>query len=76
MTRNGKRLEGSNQCWVDTKEETRALVDVWPLLFQVLLYVNKVDIQMVKRTDRASPEKNWHSQLSSPEWVAKSGLEI
>jgi hypothetical protein len=75
-TRNGKRLEGSNQCWVNTGEDTRALVDIWPLLFQVLLDVNKAGIQMVKRTDRAIPEKNWHPQLSSPEWVAKSGLEF
>jgi len=27
-TRNGKRLEGSNQCWVDTKEHPGALMDV------------------------------------------------
>ncbi len=71
-TRNGKRLEG----WVNTRENTRALVDIWPLLLQVLLDANKADIQMVKRTDRAIPEKNWHPQLSSPEWVAKSGLEF
>ncbi len=65
-TRNGKRLEVSYQCWVNTREDTRALVDIWPLLFQVLLDANKADIEMVKRTDRAIPGKKRTRILSYP----------